>query len=234
MAIISIQNLYKTYNSSQIPVHALNGIDLSFDKGEFAAIVGPSGSGKTTLLNMIGGLDDPDQGQVIIDGTEINQLSRGGKIRFRLFHIGFIFQAFNLIPVLTARENIEFILELQGVPKTERRQRSTELLHAVGIPEKADIRPRQLSGGQQQRVAVARALASRPRFILADEPTANLDSASAENLLSIMEELNRKEKTTFIFSTHDHRVMKMARRTVTLEDGKIKNDQTIQNKQVQV
>ena len=234
MAIISIQNLYKTYNSSQIPVHALNGIDLSFDKGEFAAIVGPSGSGKTTLLNMIGGLDDPDQGQVIIDGTEINQLSRGGKIRFRLFHIGFIFQAFNLIPVLTARENIEFILELQGVPKTERRQRSSELLDAVGIPEKADIRPRQLSGGQQQRVAVARALASRPRFILADEPTANLDSASAENLLSIMEELNRKEKTTFIFSTHDHRVMKMARRTVTLEDGKIKNDQTIQNKQVQV
>ena len=234
MAIISIQNLYKTYNSSQVPVHALNGIDLSFDKGEFAAIVGPSGSGKTTLLNMIGGLDDPDQGQVIIDGTEINQLSRGGKIRFRLFHIGFIFQAFNLIPVLTARENIEFILELQGVPKAERRQRSTELLDAVGIPEKADIRPRQLSGGQQQRVAVARALASRPRFILADEPTANLDSASAENLLSIMEELNRREETTFIFSTHDHRVMKMARRTVTLEDGKIKNDQTIPNKQVQV
>lgn len=234
MAIISIHNLYKTYNSSQVPVHALNGIDLSFDKGEFAAIVGPSGSGKTTLLNMIGGLDDPDKGQVIIDGTEINQLSRGGKIRFRLFHIGFIFQAFNLIPVLTARENIEFILELQGVSKEERRQRSSELLEAVGIPEKADIRPRQLSGGQQQRVAVARALASRPRFILADEPTANLDSASAENLLSIMEELNRKEETTFIFSTHDHRVVKMARRTVTLEDGKIKNDQIIENKEAQV
>lgn len=234
MAIISIHNLYKTYNRSQVPVHALNGIDLSFDKGEFAAIVGPSGSGKTTLLNMIGGLDDPDQGQVIIDGTEINQLSRGGKIRFRLFHIGFIFQAFNLIPVLTARENIEFILELQGVAKAERRQRSTELLDAVGIPEKADIRPRQLSGGQQQRVAVARALASRPRFILADEPTANLDTASAENLLSIMEELNKKEETTFIFSTHDQRVMKMARRTVTLEDGKIKSDQIIKNKQFQV
>jgi putative ABC transport system ATP-binding protein len=227
MSIISIHNLYKTYNSSQVPVHALNGIDLSFDKGEFAAIVGPSGSGKTTLLNMVGGLDDPDQGQVIIDGTEINQLSRGEKIRFRLFHIGFIFQAFNLIPVLTARENIEFILELQGISKQERQKRSSQLLEDVGIPEKANIRPRQLSGGQQQRVAVARALASRPRFILADEPTANLDSASAENLLAIMEELNRKEETTFIFSTHDQRVMKMARRTVTLEDGKIKSDQNV-------
>ncbi len=224
MSIITIKDLYKTYNSSQVPVHALNGVDLSFDEGEFAAIVGPSGSGKTTLLNIIGGLDDPDKGKVIIDETEINDLSRGKKINFRLHHIGFIFQAYNLIPVLTARENIEFILDLQGTPKSERRKRSSELLEAVGIPEKADIRPRQLSGGQQQRVAVARALASRPRFILADEPTANLDTASAENLLSIMEELNRKEKTTFIFSTHDARVVKMARRVVTLEDGKIKTD----------
>jgi len=224
MAIITIKDLQKTYNSSQVPVHALNGVDLTIDEGEFTAIVGPSGSGKTTLLNIIGGLDDPNDGQVIINDTEINHLSRAEKIDFRLHHIGFIFQAYNLIPVLTARENIEFILELQGIPKSKRRQRSNELLEAVGIPEKADIRPRQLSGGQQQRIAVARALASSPRFILADEPTANLDSASADNLLTIMEELNKKEKTTFIFSTHDARVVKKARRVVTLEDGKIKSD----------
>lgn len=224
MSIITLNKIYKTYNSKQVPVHALNGIELTFDEGEFTAIVGPSGSGKTTLLNIVGGLDDPDEGDVIIDETMINQISGSGKIKFRLHHIGFIFQAFNLIPVLTARENVEFILELQGVPKSERRKRSSELLEAVGIPEKADIRPRQLSGGQQQRVAVARALASRPRFVLADEPTANLDSASAENLLAIMQELNQKENTTFIFSTHDERVVKMARRVVTLQDGKIKTD----------
>ncbi|PRZ01853.1 putative ABC transport system ATP-binding protein [Marinilabilia salmonicolor] len=224
MAIITIKDLQKTYNSSQVPVHALNGVDLTIDEGEFTAIVGPSGSGKTTLLNIIGGLDDPNDGQVIINDTEINHLSRAEKIDFRLHHIGFIFQAYNLIPVLTARENIEFILELHGIPKSKRRLRSNELLEAVGIPEKADIRPRQLSGGQQQRIAVARALASSPRFILADEPTANLDSASADNLLTIMEELNKKEKTTFIFSTHDARVVKKARRVVTLEDGKIKSD----------
>ncbi len=225
MSIISINNLYKTYNSSQVPVHALNGVSLTFDESEFSAIVGPSGSGKTTLLNIVGGLDDPDRGGVIIDGTTINELSGSKKIDFRLHHIGFIFQAYNLIPVLTARENVEFILELQGVSKTDRRKRSSELLEAVGIPEKADTRPRQLSGGQQQRVAVARALASRPRFILADEPTANLDSESAENLLSIMQELNKKERTTFIFSTHDNRVVKRARRVITLQDGKIKSDE---------
>ncbi|WP_291858621.1 ABC transporter ATP-binding protein [Marinilabilia sp.] len=225
MSIINIKDLHKTYNSSQVPVHALNGVNLTINEGEFTAIVGPSGSGKTTLLNIIGGLDDPNKGQVIINDTEINQLSRGEKIDFRLHNIGFIFQAYNLIPVLTARENIEFILELQGVAKSKRRQRSNELLEAVGIPEKADIRPRQLSGGQQQRIAVARALASRPRFILADEPTANLDSASADNLLTIMEELNRREKTTFIFSTHDARVVQKARRVVTLEDGIIKSDE---------
>lgn len=226
MAIITLNSISRTYNSKQVPVHALNCIDLSFDEGEFTAIVGPSGSGKTTLLNIVGGLDDPDEGDVVIDETKINALSGNEKIKFRLHHIGFIFQAFNLIPVLTARENVEFILELQGVPKSERKKRSTELLEAVGIPEKADIRPRQLSGGQQQRVAVARALASRPRFVLADEPTANLDSASAENLLAIMQELNQKENTTFIFSTHDERVVKMARRVVTLQDGKIKTDET--------
>ncbi len=224
MSIISISELYKTYDSSQVPVHALNGVNLSFEEGEFAAIVGPSGSGKTTLLNLLGGLDEPTSGHIVVSGSEINRLSSAHKIRFRLQHIGFIFQAYNLIPVLTARENIEFILELQGVAKKQRRLRSDELLQAVGIPEKADIRPRQLSGGQQQRVAVARALASHPRFILADEPTANLDSTSAGNLLEIMEQLNQKEKTTFIFSTHDPRVVQKARRVITLEDGRIQSD----------
>lgn len=227
MSIITLNKIYKTYNSRQVPVHALNGVDLLFDEGEFTAIVGPSGSGKTTLLNILGGLDDPDSGDVIIDEVYVNRLSGNEKIKFRLNHIGFIFQAYNLIPVLTARENVEFILELQGVPKAERKKRSLQLLEAVGIPEKADVRPRQLSGGQQQRVAVARALASNPRFVLADEPTANLDSTSAENLLSIMHELNQQENTTFIFSTHDERVVKKARRVVTLQDGTIKDDKTI-------
>ena len=227
MSIITLNKIYKTYNSRQVPVHALNGVDLLFDEGEFTAIVGPSGSGKTTLLNILGGLDDPDSGDVIIDEVYVNRLSGNEKIKFRLNHIGFIFQAYNLIPVLTARENVEFILELQGVPKAERKNRSLQLLEAVGIPEKADVRPRQLSGGQQQRVAVARALASNPRFVLADEPTANLDSNSAENLLSIMHELNQQENTTFIFSTHDERVVKKARRVVTLQDGTIKDDKTI-------
>ncbi|SFE93071.1 ABC transporter ATP-binding protein [Thermophagus xiamenensis] len=227
MSIITLNKIYKTYNSRQVPVHALKGVDLLFDEGEFTAIVGPSGSGKTTLLNILGGLDDPDSGDVIIDEVYVNRLSGNEKIKFRLNHIGFIFQAYNLIPVLTARENVEFILELQGVPKAERKKRSLQLLEAVGIPEKADVRPRQLSGGQQQRVAVARALASNPRFVLADEPTANLDSTSAENLLSIMHELNQQENTTFIFSTHDERVVKKARRVVTLQDGTIKDDKTI-------
>lgn len=227
MSIITLNKIYKTYNSRQVPVHALNGVDLLFDEGEFTAIVGPSGSGKTTLLNILGGLDDPDSGDVIIDEVYVNRLSGNEKIKFRLNHIGFIFQAYNLIPVLTARENVELILELQGVPKAERKKRSLQLLEAVGIPEKADVRPRQLSGGQQQRVAVARALASNPRFVLADEPTANLDSNSAENLLSIMHELNQQENTTFIFSTHDERVVKKARRVVTLQDGTIKDDKTI-------
>jgi len=227
MSIITLNKIYKTYNSRQVPVHALKGVDLLFDEGEFTAIVGPSGSGKTTFLNILGGLDDPDSGDVIIDEVYVNRLSGNEKIKFRLNHIGFIFQAYNLIPVLTARENVEFILELQGVPKAERKKRSLQLLEAVGIPEKADVRPRQLSGGQQQRVAVARALASNPRFVLADEPTANLDSTSAENLLSIMHELNQQENTTFIFSTHDERVVKKARRVVTLQDGTIKDDKTI-------
>ncbi|TAJ14629.1 ABC transporter ATP-binding protein [Marinilabiliaceae bacterium JC017] len=228
MSIISIKDLTKIYNASQVPVHAVNGISLEFERGEFAAIVGPSGSGKTTLLNMLGGLDDPTSGTIVIDNQRLDQLKSSERIKFRLNNIGFIFQAYNLIPVLTARENIEFIMELQKIPKEQREKRSMELLEAVGIPDKANIRPRQLSGGQQQRIAVARALASRPKFILADEPTANLDSKSTGTLLDIMEKLNREEDITFIFSTHDARVVNKARRVITIEDGRVKNDEVRQ------
>jgi len=225
MKIIEIKNLHKTYNSNSVSVHAVNGVDLSFEEGEFTAIVGPSGSGKTTLLNIIGGLDDATKGTVTIDNIEINKLSAKKLTDFRMKNIGFVFQAYNLIPVLTAKENVEFIMHLQGRKKTDRNARTTELLKAVGLGEMMDRRPSKLSGGQQQRVAVARALASKPKFVLADEPTANLDSKSTENLLDIMEKLNKEEKITFIFSTHDQRVVNKARRVLTLEDGKIIKDQ---------
>lgn len=226
MKVIETRKLVKQYTDSEITVNAVNGIDLSFEEGEFTVIVGPSGSGKTTFLNLIGGLDVPTSGEVIIDNTRINDLKGNRLIDFRLHHIGFVFQAYNLIPVLTASENIEFIMELQGIPKEERRKRSIELLKAVGLADRVNSRPSKLSGGQQQRIAVARALASRPRFILADEPTANLDSKSTENLLELMEKMNREENMTFIFSTHDARVVKKARRVVTLEDGRVLSDIT--------
>lgn len=229
MAIIEIKDLSKIYDGTQIEVRAVDGINLSFEKGEFTAIVGPSGSGKTTFLNLLGGLDDPTTGEVIVDGVNIGNLSAGKIIDFRLRNIGFIFQAYNLIPVLTAEENVEFIMELQGKPKKERKERTHELLEAVGLAERKSSRPAKLSGGQQQRVAVARALASKPKFVLADEPTANLDSKSAENLLEIMEKLNKDENITFIFSTHDPRVVRKARRVITLEDGKVLNDETCVN-----
>ena len=224
MKIIEIKNLHKVYTDNSVSVNALNGINLEFEEGEFSAIVGPSGSGKTTLLNIIGGLDDATQGTVVIDNVEINQLSARKLTDFRMKNIGFVFQAYNLIPVLTAGENVEFIMQLQGTGKKERENRTRELLQAVGLGEMTDRRPTKLSGGQQQRVAVARALASKPKFVLADEPTANLDSKSTENLLDIMEQLNKEEKITFIFSTHDARVVAKARRVITLEDGKIVSD----------
>jgi putative ABC transport system ATP-binding protein len=224
MKIIEIKNLHKVYNDNSVSVRAVNGVDLVVEEGEFTAIVGPSGSGKTTLLNIIGGLDDATEGTVTIDNVEINQLSARKLTDFRMRNIGFVFQAYNLIPVLTARENVEFILHLQGADKKYRESRTTELLQAVGLGEMMDRRPSKLSGGQQQRVAVARALASKPKFVLADEPTANLDSKSTENLLDIMERLNKEEKITFIFSTHDARVVNKARRVITLEDGKIVSD----------
>ena len=224
MNIIEIKNLTKVYDAKTIPVNALNGIDLTFRQGEFTSIVGPSGSGKTTMLNLLGGLDTPSGGEIRIDNTDITELKSRKLIDFRLRNIGFVFQSFNLIPVLTAKENVEFIMQLQGVNKEQRDRRTLELLESVGLGDKVNTRPNKLSGGQQQRVAVARALASKPKFILADEPTANLDSRSAENLLEIMEKLNREENITFIFSTHDARVVAKARRVITLEDGKIVGD----------
>jgi len=225
MSTIRTIDLQKVYSETKVPVYALNGISLEIREAEFTAIVGPSGSGKTTLLNMIGGLDVPTRGEVHINGTNITGLSSRKLIDFRLHNIGFVFQSFNLIPVLTAGENVEFILQLQGVGKKERQQRANELLDAVGLADKIDNRPGDLSGGQQQRIAVARALASKPRFILADEPTANLDSKSTAELLDIMEKMNRQFNTTFLFSTHDSRVMERARRIITIEDGKVAKDE---------
>lgn len=224
MPIIETKNLYKTYKDEMSEVHAVNDVNISISEGEFTAIVGPSGSGKTTLLNLIGGLDTPTSGNLYIDGQDISLLKPKEMVDFRLHNIGFVFQSFNLIPVLSAKENVAFVMELQGRKKSERDERAQELLESVGLGDRSNSRPSKLSGGQQQRVAVARALASKPKFILADEPTANLDSKSAENLLDMMEKLNEKENITFVFSTHDPRIMAKARRIITLEDGKIIND----------
>ncbi len=229
-SIIEAKNIYKVYNETKVPVNALNGVDLKIEEGEFTAIVGPSGSGKTTLLNILGGLDLPSKGDIFIEGTNLKTLNSRQLINFRLHNIGFVFQAYNLIPVLTALENTEFIMELQKISKKDRMQKAMELLEAVGIADKADHKPGQLSGGQQQRVAVARALASQPRFIIADEPTANLDSRSTNELLEIMAEMNRKYQSTFIFATHDQRVMDKARRIVTIDDGKIIGDETFEGR----
>jgi putative ABC transport system ATP-binding protein len=225
-AIVKIRDLSKIYNAGENEVRALEKWNLDIESGEFTAIVGPSGSGKTTLLNMIGGLDLPTSGSVEIwDEKEQSFLPLPRKenklINFRRDNIGFVFQAYNLIPVLTAKENVAFVMDLQGIPAKESAKQAAALLDAVGLGDRMNSRPAKLSGGQQQRVAVARALASRPKFVLADEPTANLDSKSAENLLDIMEKLNRQEGITFIFSTHDPRIMAKARRMIRLEDGKL-------------
>ena len=224
MSVIQVRDVTKVYNSDKVPVYALNGITLDIQQDEFTAIVGPSGSGKTTLLNIVGGLDEPTTGSVVIKGTDLWSLDQGQRSKFRLHHIGFVFQAYNLIPVLTAKENIAFILQIQGHTKRECHEKAMAMLEAVGIPEQADKRPAEMSGGQQQRVAVARALASKPDFVLADEPTANLDSKSAANLLEIMEKLNHHDGITFVFSTHDLRVMERAHRIITMVDGLISTD----------
>lgn len=223
--VIEAKELSKIYPGI-VEVRAVDGVDLKIENDEFTAIVGPSGSGKTTLLNMIGGLDRPTSGSIKVNGTELRDMSDNQLIDFRLKHIGFVFQSYNLIPVLTAKENTEFIMLMQGIDKSTRDERVETLLKEVGLEDKMDNKPTELSGGQQQRVAVARALASKPNFVLADEPTANLDSKSASNLLDIMLRLNKEEGVTFIFSTHDQRVIDRARRVITLEDGKIVSDET--------
>ena len=222
--MIETKKLSKIYNPGKFEVKAVNNVSAFFSEGEFTSVVGPSGAGKTTFLNCVGGLDTPTSGNVFISKENITQLSGSDIIKYRLKNIGFVFQAYNLIPVLSARENIEMIMLLQGIDEKKRKARTDELLNQVGLYEMRDRRPSQLSGGQQQRVAVARALASKPKFILADEPTANLDTSSTSNLLDIMSRLNENEKITFIFSTHDQRVIDRARRVLTLEDGKIVND----------
>jgi putative ABC transport system ATP-binding protein len=225
MPVINADKISRTYDDNGIPVTAVDNVDLKIENGEFTAIVGPSGSGKTTLLNLLGGLDKTSSGHIIINNKDITKMKANELIDFRLNNIGFVFQAYNLIPVLTAIENVEFIMLLQKKTKAERTSRAEELLKSVGLDNQMKRRPHELSGGQQQRVAVARALASMPQFVLADEPTANLDSASAENLLDVMEKLNIEHKITFIFSTHDPRVVKRARRVITLQDGHIISDE---------
>jgi len=224
MAIIETKNLSRLYQDGDSTIRAVDRVNLQIEAGEFTAIVGPSGSGKTTLLNLIGGLDTPTEGEVIVNGQAIHNLKDNALINFRLQHIGFVFQAYNLIPVLSAQENVEFIMLLQNASAEERKIRAQELLKAVGLETQMHKRPAKLSGGQQQRVAVARALASKPSFVLADEPTANLDSKSTEDLLDLMHKLNQEEGITFIFSTHDQRVIDRASRIIYVEDGKIKEN----------
>ena len=224
MALLEARNLHKEYTQGDVLVYALRGVDMKIEAGEFTAIVGPSGSGKTTLLNMIGGLDRPSAGELRLNGADLSTMPDGALSRFRLFQIGFIFQAYNLVPVLSALENVEFVMVLQGRPRAECRRRALQYLERVGLADLVGRRPKALSGGQQQRVAVARALAGEPRLVLADEPTANLDSETAVSLLGLMRELNRDEGITFLFSTHDPRVMERADRVITLKDGRIEED----------
>jgi len=223
--LIVTKAVTKTYQDDGVPVEAVRGIDLTIAKGEFTAIVGPSGSGKTTFLNLISGLDTVTEGEVWLEGRKLSDMSGRELSDFRRDHIGFIFQAYNLIPVLTVEENVEYIMLLQGVPAAERHRRINDILKVLGIDEFADRLPTKLSGGQQQRVAVARAMVSRPSLILADEPTANLDSKTGAELLDMMRDLNEKSGMTFLFSTHDQKIMERARRLVTLEDGIIQSDE---------
>ena len=221
--LIEAKELKKTYYTGEIEAQALRGVNLEVKEGEFTAIVGPSGSGKTTLLNLIGALDTATDGQLYVLGQDVSKLSKRQRADLRLHSLGFVFQAYNLVPVLTAQENVEFVLELQGVGDN-RSQRATDILEELGLAEYADRRPRELSGGQQQRVAVARAVVSKPKLMLADEPTANLDGENAEILLQMMRSLNENHDITFIFSTHDPRVVAHAGRVVTLVDGKVAKD----------
>jgi putative ABC transport system ATP-binding protein len=223
MLSVRTKKLTKIYRQDSIEVRALDGVDLDIESGEFMALVGPSGSGKSTLLNLIGGLDRPTSGQLWVDGQELEPLSTRALTDLRLRRIGFVFQEFNLIPVLTALENVEYVMLLQGVPDSARRERARTILADVGLAGMEDRRPGELSGGQQQRVAVARAIVSEPAIVLADEPTANLDSATGAALMDLMRRLNETKGVTFVFSTHDPMVMERARRLVRLKDGRIVN-----------
>jgi len=223
--IVECKGISKTYQQGKVTVNALTDVDLEVGTGGFMALAGPSGSGKTTLLNLIGGLDKPDSGTIQVDGQVYANLNGSQMADLRLHRIGFIFQAYNLIPVLSAIENVEYVMLLQGISADERTQRAREILDTVGLADKYDRRPAELSGGQQQRVAVARAIVSKPAIVLADEPTANLDSKTGENLLQLMRQMNRERAVTFIFSTHDSMVMEYARRIVLIRDGRIESNQ---------
>jgi len=225
MKVIDVKNVIRTYKTGEIEVRALRGVDLEIEKGEFTAIAGPSGSGKSTLLNIIGGLDTPTDGVVSLGGKLINKMSGSELSGFRRDHVGFIFQSYNLIPVLTVAENVEFVMLLQGVDKATRRKKVSEILEEVGLAGSEERLPSQLSGGQQQRVAVARAIVSTPDIILADEPTANLDSKTGSALLDMMRNLNETKGITFVFSTHDKMIMERAKRLVRLKDGMIDSDE---------
>ncbi|MFP6639530.1 MAG: ABC transporter ATP-binding protein [Myxococcota bacterium] len=225
MSILRAIEVEKVYSTRGVETRALAGIDLTVEAGEFTALAGPSGSGKTTLLNLLGALDVPTAGQILLDGEELAQLKPAELSDRRLHKLGFVFQAYNLIPVLSAVENVEFVLELQGIGSSERRKRATELLERVGLGDLAEKRPLEMSGGQQQRIAVARAIASRPRVVLADEPTANLDSTTAKSLLDLMQTLNRDEGVTFLFSSHDPLVLNKAERRILLRDGIIEGEE---------
>jgi putative ABC transport system ATP-binding protein len=229
MSIVECVDIKKTYHQGKVEVAALRGVNLSIDTGGFVAIAGPSGSGKTTLLNLIGGLDLADSGSVVVDEQDFSQMSQSELASLRLHRVGFVFQAYNLIPVLSALENVEFVMLLQGVPHAERRERARAILDDVGLEGMYDRRPAELSGGQQQRVAVARAIVSGPAIVLADEPTANVDSKTGQGLLDMMKQMNEKKSVTFIFSTHDHMVMEYARRLINLRDGQIVEDQVKNN-----
>jgi putative ABC transport system ATP-binding protein len=223
--IVVCEKVSKTYHTDHISVPALREVDLEIARGQFVTLAGPSGSGKTTLLNVVGGLDQPSGGEITLAGRRIDQLSPAELADLRLEQVGFVFQAYNLIPVLTARENVEFVMELQGVSAEKRHQLSREILEEVGLTGMEDRRPAELSGGQQQRVAVARAIVSHPTIVLADEPTANLDSHTARELVELMRALNEKHRTTFVISTHDPMVMEMAPRRIGLRDGRVVSDQ---------
>lgn len=223
--IVECRGVAKRYRQGALSVDALRGLDLQIEEGDFASLAGPSGSGKTTLLNILGGLDRPSAGNVKIAGEDITKLDNNALADLRLKRIGFVFQAYNLIPVLSAAENVEFILQLLGAPPKERRARATEMLEEVALAGLDNRRPAQLSGGQQQRVAVARALASRPAIVLADEPTANLDSKTAEDLISLMSRLNESSGVTFLMATHDQRVIERTRRHIVITDGRIASDE---------